>query len=104
MGFLRWLDCTIEYLVAAIKWLVLPLILLLFLQWPLRDWFRSYSREANDLGQIFFALFVAVSVTAASRAGTHLAADMLASKYSFTRSVSNERYRHKPDCGLLGVG
>ena len=56
--------------------------MLLFLQWPLRDLVRSYSREANDLGQIIFALFVAVSVTAATRAGTHLAADALAQRYS----------------------
>jgi TRAP-type mannitol/chloroaromatic compound transport system permease small subunit len=55
---------------------------LLFLQWPLRDVLRSYSREANDLGQIIFALFVAVSVTAATRAGTHLAADAVAQRYS----------------------
>jgi TRAP-type mannitol/chloroaromatic compound transport system permease small subunit len=54
----------------------------LFLQWPLRDLVRGYSREANDLGQIVFALYVALSVTAATRAGTHLAADMVASHYS----------------------
>jgi TRAP-type mannitol/chloroaromatic compound transport system permease small subunit len=54
----------------------------LFLQWPLRDLFRGYSREANDLGQVVFALFVAVSVTAATRAGTHLAVDLLAQRYS----------------------
>ena len=82
MVFLRWLDCTIGSVVAATKWLALPLIALLFLQWPLRDLFRGYSREANDLGQIFFALFVAVSVTAATRAGAHLAADVLARNYS----------------------
>ena len=58
------------------------LVLLLFLQWPLRDILRAYSREANDLGQIIFALYVAVSVTAATRAGTHLAADTLAQRYS----------------------
>jgi TRAP-type mannitol/chloroaromatic compound transport system permease small subunit len=63
-------------------WLALPLVLLLFLQWPLRDIFHAYSREANDLGQIIFALYVAVSVTAATRAGTHLAADALAHRYS----------------------
>ena len=63
--FLRCLDRLIGYLVAAAKWLALPLIALLFLQWPLRDLFRSYSREANDLGQVVFALFVAVSITAA---------------------------------------
>jgi len=44
--------------------------------------FRAFSREANDLGQVVFALFVAVSVTAATRAGTHLAVDMLARQYS----------------------
>jgi len=80
--FLHGLDRMIGYLVAAAKWLALPLITLLFLQWPLRDLFRGYSREANDLGQVVFALFVAVSITAASRAGTHLAADLLARQYS----------------------
>jgi TRAP-type mannitol/chloroaromatic compound transport system permease small subunit len=80
--FLRCLDRLIGHVVAAAKWLALPLITLLFLQWPLRDLFRSYSREANDLGQVVFALFVAVSITAATRAGTHLAADLLAQRYS----------------------
>jgi TRAP-type mannitol/chloroaromatic compound transport system permease small subunit len=72
----------IGYAVSIGKWLALPLIVLLFLQWPLRDLVRGYSREANDLGQIVFALYVALSVTAATRAGTHLAADMVASRYS----------------------
>jgi TRAP-type mannitol/chloroaromatic compound transport system permease small subunit len=79
---LRGLDRLIGTIVAAAKWLALPLIVLLFLQWPLRDVFRGYSREANDLGQVVFALFVAVSVTAATRAGTHLAVDLLARRYS----------------------
>lgn len=81
---MRRLDRIVGFFVAASKWLALPLITLLFLQWPLRDLFRAYSREANDLGQVFFAIFVAVSVTAATRAGTHLAADVLASRYSVT--------------------
>ena len=80
--FLAGLDRLIGYVVAAAKWLALPLVALLFLQWPLRDLFRGYSREANDLGQVVFAFFVAVSVTAATRAGTHLAADLLAQRYS----------------------
>ena len=80
--FLRGLDRLIGHVVAVAKWLALPLIFLLFLQWPLRDLLRSYSREANDLGQVAFALFVAASVTAATRAGTHLAADLLAQRYS----------------------
>ncbi len=48
--FLRGLDRLIGHVVAVAKWLALPLIVLLFLQWPLRDLLRGYSREANDLG------------------------------------------------------
>src|SRR5258708_5560870 len=82
MTLLHRLDRTIGAVIAATQWLALPLILLLFLQWPLRDLLRSYSREANDLGQTIFALYVAFSLTAATRAGTHLAADTLAQHYS----------------------
>jgi TRAP-type mannitol/chloroaromatic compound transport system permease small subunit len=82
MGWSRRLDRLIAAAIDGAQWLALPLIVLLFLQWPLRDIFRAYSREANDLGQIFFALFVALSVTAATRAGTHLAADAVAQRYS----------------------
>ena len=82
MGWLYRLDRLIAAVINGAQWLALPLIVLLFLQWPLRDFFRSYSREANDFGQIIFALFVAVSVTAATRAGTHLAADAVAQRYS----------------------
>jgi len=82
MGWRDRLDRVVAGIIESAKWLALPLVLLLFLQWPLRDFFRSYSREANDLAQIFFALFVAVSITAATRAGTHLAGDAVARRYS----------------------
>ncbi|MGH6664294.1 MAG: TRAP transporter small permease subunit [Pseudolabrys sp.] len=82
MGWLHRLDHLIGRITAGAQWLALPLILLLFLQWPLRDMVRCCSRQANDLGQIFFAVLVAVSVTAATRAGTHLASDALAYRYS----------------------
>lgn len=58
--------------------LVLPVSLLLFLQWPLRDLVQAYSREANDLAQVLFALYVALALTQATRQGTHLATDTLA--------------------------
>jgi TRAP-type mannitol/chloroaromatic compound transport system permease small subunit len=77
-----WLDRLIGAIIATAQWLALPLVLLLFLQWPLRDIIHAYSSQANDLGQIVFALYVAVSVSAATRAGTHLAADALAQRYS----------------------
>jgi TRAP-type mannitol/chloroaromatic compound transport system permease small subunit len=82
MALIKRLDRLIAALTAAAQWLALPLIVLLFLQWPLRDLLRGYSREANDLGQLIFALYVAFSISAATRAGTHLAADTLAQRYS----------------------
>jgi TRAP-type mannitol/chloroaromatic compound transport system permease small subunit len=82
MALLRALDRLIGRIVAIAQWLALPLVVLLFLQWPLRDLIHCCSREANDLGQWIFAIFVAVSMTAATRAGTHLSADLLALRYS----------------------
>src|SRR5215210_1160081 len=72
------LDRLVAAILSAGRWLLLPVVLLLFLQWPLRDIARLYSREANDLGQWLFALYVAMAFTAATRAHTHLAADTLA--------------------------
>ena len=60
----------------------MPVVTLLLLQWPLRDIFRAWSRDANDLGQWLFALYVAMAFTAATRAHTHLAADAVARRYT----------------------
>ena len=92
------LDRCVACAIALMRWLALPLVLLLFLQWPLRDLVHGYSREANDLGQVVFALFVAVSVTAATRAGTHLAADAIAQRYSLA-----SRRRIRQAGALLGL-
>jgi len=78
---LDYLDRFVDAVLAAAKWLALPVVTLLFLQWPLRDIVHAYSRETNDLGQWLFALYVAASVTAATRANTHLAADTIARRY-----------------------
>ena len=75
------LDAVLRLTLSALQWLAIPISLLLFLQWPLRDYVQAYSREANDLGQGLFALYVAAAVTAATRAGTHLAVDTLAKRY-----------------------
>jgi TRAP-type mannitol/chloroaromatic compound transport system permease small subunit len=91
MTWLRRIDGLIGRIISAGKWLMLPLVVLLFLQWPLRDIFRGYSREANDLGQLIFALYVAISFTAATRAGTHLVADALAQRLSEHRRVQLKR-------------
>src|SRR3954451_215121 len=96
--FIATLDRLVAIVIGSLQWLALPLVLLLFLQWPLRDLIGCCSRPANDLGQIFFAVFVAASVTAATRAGTHLAADALAQRYSL-----RTRHRIRQLGALLGL-
>jgi len=84
------LDRAIGALLELAKWLVIPVVFLLFLQWPLRDVFQAYSREANDLGQWIFALFMAAAVTAATRQRIHLSADTFAQRYppSWRKSIA----------------
>jgi len=81
MGWLDALDRALGRLIAAGRWLVLPVALVLFLQWPLRDFVQAYSREANDLGQWVFALYVSLAVTFATRERAHLAVDAIAHGY-----------------------
>lgn len=77
----RALDRAVALVVRATMWLVLPMSLLLFLQWPLREIVARFSREANDAAQVLFALFVSVAVTYATRRHAHVAADSLAAHY-----------------------
>src|SRR6202051_273790 len=81
-GVVSSLDRLVAGVLSLGRFLALPIVVLLFLQWPLRDFVRAYSREANDLGQWLFALYVAMAVTAATRAHTHLATDVVARGYS----------------------
>jgi len=80
-GWLGSADRAIQRLVGAGRWLVLPVALLLFLQWPLRDFVQHYSREANDLGQWLFALYISLALTYATRQRAHLAVDAIARGY-----------------------
>ncbi len=78
---LGWLDGVLERVTSGVAILVLPLALLLFAQWPLRDWLHAWSREANDLAQLLFGLYVSVGITKATRAHTHLTPDVVAQRY-----------------------
>jgi TRAP-type mannitol/chloroaromatic compound transport system permease small subunit len=80
-GWLHIVDQAMGYFIEAGRWLVLPVALILFVQWPLRDFVRAFSREANDLGQWIFALYVSLAVTFATRERTHLAVDAIAHGY-----------------------
>jgi len=81
-ALLRTLDRLVEWIVLATGVLVLPVGLLLFLQWPLREVVQVYSREANDLAQCLFAIYASVAVTCATRQHAHLATDVVAQRYS----------------------
>ncbi len=63
-----------RFLFLAASTLVLPLTVLLFAQWPLRDLVQAGSRTTNDAAQVIFAIYMAVAITAASASGMHLAA------------------------------
>lgn len=75
------LDRLIGRITAAAALLVIPLALLLCLQWPLRDVVHAYATQANDLAQLLFGVYVSVGLTQATRAGTHLTPDLLARRY-----------------------
>ena len=77
----RLLDRLLGLTTTGASILVLPVSLLLFLQWPLRDLGIGYSRETNDLAQTLFALYVAAAITDATRRNNHLAADAFALRY-----------------------
>ena len=47
MGWLQRLDRLIALTIAVTQWLALPLIVLLFLQWPLRDIVHAYSQPGE---------------------------------------------------------
>jgi TRAP-type mannitol/chloroaromatic compound transport system permease small subunit len=68
----RRLQAVIGRLVGAAGWLVLPMVMLLLAQWPLRDAVQAYSAQANDLAQVLFAAVMAAAVAAATRRDVHL--------------------------------
>jgi len=76
------MDRALGRMIAAGRWLVLPVALILFLHWPLRDFVQWGSREANDLGQWIFALYVSLAMTFATREHAHLAVDAVAHGYT----------------------
>jgi TRAP-type C4-dicarboxylate transport system permease small subunit len=75
------LDAGLDRLTWIGAWLVLPLVLLLSAQWPLRDLLGAWSRQANDCAQWVFALYVALAVRAATRGRVHMAAGLFIDRY-----------------------
>ena len=78
---LQQLDRGLSRVTSAAAVLVVPLALLLCAQWPLREGLHAYSREANDLAQLLFGIYVSVGITLATRVHFHLTPDVLARRY-----------------------
>lgn len=68
------LQSCIDRLCAAIAWLALPVSLLLFAQWPLRQFSGGHPQLANDTAQLLFALYVAAALRHTMRRHGHLRA------------------------------
>ncbi|MFL6662956.1 MAG: TRAP transporter small permease subunit [Rhizobacter sp.] len=88
------LTLLLDRLSRAAAWLVLPLALLLAGQWPLRDLVGAGSRQANDLAQCLFALYVALALRQCTRDRAHLAADVLAHRLPPRRRAAWQRIGH----------
>jgi len=70
------LATALDHATRIASWLVLPLALLLFAQWPLRELAGAWSRQANDAAQWLFALYVALALRATTRQRGHMAAGL----------------------------
>jgi TRAP-type mannitol/chloroaromatic compound transport system permease small subunit len=64
------------------SWLCLPVILLLFLQLPLRDIVHGGNNTDNDFGQIIFANFFMVGISFAMRYDAHVRVDIFHQHFS----------------------
>jgi TRAP-type mannitol/chloroaromatic compound transport system permease small subunit len=64
------------------SWLCLPVILLLFLQLPLRDIVQGGNNTDNDFGQIIFANFFMVGIPFAMRHDAHVRVDIFHQHFS----------------------
>jgi TRAP-type mannitol/chloroaromatic compound transport system permease small subunit len=66
----------------AAAWLCLPLVLLLFLQLPLREIVHGGNNTDNDFGQIVFANLVMVGIPFAMRHDAHVRVDIFHQHFS----------------------
>ena len=53
--------------------LLVPIVVLLLIQWPLRAWVETFSNYVFNFTQVLFGLYAAFAITAASRSNAHLA-------------------------------
>jgi TRAP-type mannitol/chloroaromatic compound transport system permease small subunit len=76
------LSAIVDFIGRLASWLCLPLILLLFLQLPLRDIVQGGNNTDNDFGQIIFANFFMVGIAFAMRHDAHVRVDIFHQHFS----------------------
>jgi TRAP-type mannitol/chloroaromatic compound transport system permease small subunit len=84
-GLRRMSDCLsaiVDFAGRWASWLCLPVILLLFLQLPLRDVVHGGNNVDNDFGQIIFANFFMVGISFAMRHDAHVRVDIFHQHFS----------------------
>jgi len=69
-------------------WLCLPVVLLLFVQLPLREIVHSGYNAANDYGQIVFAWFFMLGIPFAMRHDAHVRVDIFYQRFSAKRRAA----------------
>jgi TRAP-type mannitol/chloroaromatic compound transport system permease small subunit len=76
------LSAIVDFVGRWVAWLCLPVILLLFLQLPLRDVVHGGNNTDNDFGQIIFANFFMVGIPFAMRHDAHVRVDVFHQHFS----------------------
>jgi TRAP-type mannitol/chloroaromatic compound transport system permease small subunit len=76
------LSAIVDFAGRAASWLCLPLILLLFLQLPLREIVHGGNNTDNDFGQIVFANFFMLGIPFAMRHDAHVRVDIFHQRFS----------------------
>lgn len=66
----------VDYVGRWAAWLCLPLIVLLFLQLPLREIVHGGNNTDNDFGQVIFAAFFMLGIPFAMRHDAHVRVDI----------------------------
>jgi TRAP-type mannitol/chloroaromatic compound transport system permease small subunit len=76
------LETIVEFVGRWVSWLCLPLILLLFLQLPLRNIVHGGNNADNDFGQIIFANLFMMGIPFAMRHDAHVRVDIFHQHFS----------------------
>src|ERR1700694_3839527 len=71
-------------------WLCLPLVVLLFLQLPLRELVHGGNNTDNDVGQVIFAAFVMLGIPFAMHHDAHVRVDIFHQRLTARRRAAVE--------------